>query len=266
MSLDVTWLTAFLDLPPAVHSDTVAFWLATTGSTVSSARGEAGQFATLLPPEGTSCLKVQRLDGPARVHLDLHVADLPAAHDRALAAGAIEVAAYATHVILRTPGGFVLCLVPHPGGRVPPPVTRPGTGSSRVSQVCLDVPAAGFAAEVDFLSGLTGWQVRAFPEVDGVVALEPAAPGGHGATAGSPSSGVPLRLIVQRLGAEDPGTATRAHLEFWADDAAAEVERHRGLGARPVSRGPYWQVLSDPAGLPYCVIGRDPWTGRRVTA
>lgn len=256
MSLAIEWVTAFLDLPSDRHADAVRFWTAVTGTTLSPPRGAQGQFATLVPADGTGYLKLQRLDQPPRVHLDLSVADVRTAREQALALGAIEVADCGGHVILRSPGGFVFCLVPHPAGPVPGPQTWPGGQRSRLAQVCLDVPTDLMDAEVDFVGRLTGWRVRAFPAVDGVVAFQ--------AAASPEGSELPLRVIAQRLGPDDAGPTTRAHLEFWSDDVAAEVSRHRELGARQVFDGAYWVVLRDPAGLDYCVIGRDPVTGRRV--
>lgn len=254
-ALDIGWVTAFIDLPSDRHAATVRFWSAATGTTLSPPRGADGQFATLVPAEGTGYLKVQRLEEPARVHLDLSVADVRGARKQALDLGAIEVDDCGGHVILRSPGGFVLCLVPHPPGAVPPPQTWPAGHRSRLAQVCLDVPPALLDAEVDLIARLTGWTVQAFAAVDGVVAFRAASP---------VASGLPLRVIAQRLGPDDAGTTTRAHLEFWSDDVAAEVARHLALGAQWVFEGAYWVVLRDPAGLDYCVIGRDPMTGRRV--
>ena len=57
----VVWMTAFLDLPPARHAAGVGFWRAATGTTMSSPRGDAAQFATLIPPDGDAFLRVQRL-------------------------------------------------------------------------------------------------------------------------------------------------------------------------------------------------------------
>ncbi len=65
------WLQVFLDVPRDDLEDAVAFWSAVTGWTPSERRGEDGQFLTLLPAAGSAYLKVQAVDGPAGVHLDL---------------------------------------------------------------------------------------------------------------------------------------------------------------------------------------------------
>jgi hypothetical protein len=56
----------------------------------------------------------------------------------------------------------------------------------------------------------------------------------------------------------------RAHHDQAADDRAAEVSRHDGLGASLDAEGRGWTVLRDPAGAPYCVTDRDPATGTRA--
>ncbi len=80
----VHWLTAFIDHPTAGSDSVVRFWQVATGSAVSARRGDRGQFATLLPPDGDSYLRVQETDdGSAGIHIDLHVDDVPAETERA---------------------------------------------------------------------------------------------------------------------------------------------------------------------------------------
>ena len=68
------WLTLFLDFPAEAFDAGVAFWREVTGSELSPFRGPAGEFATLLPPDGDAYLRVQRTaDGSGGCHLDLHV-------------------------------------------------------------------------------------------------------------------------------------------------------------------------------------------------
>jgi Glyoxalase-like domain len=42
-------------------------------------------------------------------------------------------------------------------------------------------------------------------------------------------------------------------LDIHTDDLAAGVERLEGLGAERVQQAHSWQVMRDPAGLPFCV-------------
>ncbi len=237
------WISAFLDLPRRDFERGVEFWARVTGSKVSSRRGDEGEFATLVPPDGDDHLRVQRLrDGPARIHLDLHVADPRAAADRAVALGATEDADHADHgyVVLASPAGLTFCFVTHRASVRSTPPAWAG-GRSQVDQVCLDVGPAAYDAECTFWHELTGFASTAarsaeFQRLDG--------------------EGQPLRLLLQRLDDQRPAGV---HLDLAADDRAAEVARHVALGAAPVrvtDRG--FTVLRDPAGSPYCVTDRVP--------
>jgi hypothetical protein len=100
----------------------------------------------------------------------------------------------------------------------------------------VDVPAEQAGVARAFWSAVTGWPVGApwdgHPEF---TSLEPAHGTGH--------------LHVQVVG----GPA-RVHLDLLGDpdrDAAALEE----LGATRGSRGDAWQVMTSPAGLPFCVCG-----------
>ncbi|MEV6635425.1 VOC family protein [Actinoplanes sp. NPDC051470] len=67
--------------------------------------------------------------------------------------------------------------------------------------------------------------------------------------------GLALRVLMQRTG----GPAAGMHLDFAAEDVAATVARHVGLGASVVRRVPgQWTTLRDPAGREYCVTARSP--------
>lgn len=65
------------------------------------------------------------------------------------------------------------------------------------------------------------------------------------------SDPVPVRFGLQRIGADD---APRVHLDLAADDVEAEARRLESLGATRVDAVEDWVVLSDPAGLPFCVV------------
>jgi hypothetical protein len=73
-----------------------------------------------------------------------------------------------------------------------------------------------------------------------------------------PPSGLPVRVLLQRLGDERP---VSAHLDLACADIEATRARHEELGAVLVARGTHWTVLRDPAGGTYCLTGRDPETG-----
>ncbi len=177
------------------------------------------------------------------MHLDLHVSDLDAALDEAIALGATG-ARPRDHVVLASPVGLPFCLVTDRGFTLPPPASWPG-GRSQVDQVCVDAPPSAFDAELAFWERLTGWNRTPtdspeFERLDG--------------------DGMPLRMLLQRLDDEEPA---RFHLDLSADDRAAETERHAALGARvenPTDRG--FTVLVDPGGRRYCVTDRTPRSAR----
>ena len=241
------WLSAFLDLPADRFADGVRFWQGATGYGLSAPRGEMDEFATLVPPDGDDYLRVQRLgSGPARIHLDVHVPDPRAAADRAVGLGAEELADRG-YVTLRSPGGFVFCLVAHPGARRPAPAVWPGGHHSMIYQVCLDIPSDHWDAESAFWGTLLdgGLEVLARrPEFTWV----------------RPGSRWALDVLLQRLDRAD-GPVT-AHLDLGTTDRVAETARHVALGATAGVVEQFWTVLRDPSGTTYCVTGRDPATGR----
>lgn len=248
----ITWLTAFLDSPADAWDVSRQFWTAVTGYGLSAPRGEHGDFQTLVPPDGDGFLRVQRLhDGVARLHLDLHVADVRGAADRAAALGAREVAA-SGHVVMASPGGLPFCFVREGERQRPVPARWTAadgrTHASLVDQVALDIPVAAWDTEVAFWVAVTGWEVTA------------AAPGSEFAPLRRPAA-QPLRLLPHRLG--EPGGPVRAHLDLASTDRAAETARHVALGARIEHTGERWTVLVAPDGRRYCITDRDPVTGMR---
>lgn len=246
----IRWATAFLDATAADWDRTLAFWQAATATTLSPSRGPDGEFVTLVPADGDAFLRAQRVrSGPGGVHLDLHVDDVRAAADAAVALGAREVAA-SDHVVLTSPGGLAFCVVADPAGRRPAPATwqRPagGTHTSLLDQLAVDVPAEHEETERRFWSALTGWPARA------------SAPGASLVPLHRPD-GMPLRLLLQRL--DEPTGPVRAHLDLACSDRTAETDRHVALGARVEAVREHWTVLADPAGRRYCLTDRDPVTG-----
>ncbi len=240
-------MSAFLDLAPEVHDRGTAFWRDVTGFSVSSLRGDLGEFATLVPDTGDDYLRVQRLGaGPSRIHLDLSVDDPRAVADEAVALGAREVAD-GEYVVLRSPGGLTFCLVSHRGAVRPRPVAWPAGHTSMVYQVCLDLPAAGYDVESAFWARLVG----ATPE------LLVRRPEFSWLRLGRQLA---LDVLLQRLDRTDGEVS--AHLDLGTTDRAAEVARHVALGAELLVVEEFWSVLRDPAGLSYCITDRDADTGR----
>ncbi|GAC69315.1 VOC family protein [Gordonia soli] len=248
----IRWLTAFLDFPTEQFGDEVTFWRAIAGSTVSPPRGANREFASLEPFNGDPHLRVQRVEeGSGGIHLDFHVDDPRAAAGAATALGAEvdrEVSGDPGYLVLRSPAGFAFCVVPWAGeSERSRPIRWPGDTISIIDQVCIDVPANDFDAEVEFWHRLTGWDVQqtAHPEM---VRLrrDPA---------------LAVGILVQRLDAADDGTTARAHLDIAATAVVDEVARHEGWGARQIARFDDWTVMADPVGRQYCITARNPRTG-----
>lgn len=218
-----SWTSAFFDLAPGDVARGTEFWAAVTGYDATEVGDPGRAFPPLRPAGGAPYLWVQRVDDPvSRVHLDLHVADLDEQVERAEGLGA-ELLERRDHAVLRSPEGFVFCLVPDPpGGDVPPPAVWPDGYTSRVDRARLFVPAAGHAREAAF------WE-----------AVQPTPPR-------------PLDVVVER-GAEP---APRAVLEVGATDRHHEVVRHVALGATVLDATATYDDLVDPAGIRYRVADR----------
>lgn len=250
--MPIRWLTVSFDFPADAFAAGVGFWREVTGCGLSPLRGAAAEFATLLPPSGDAYLGVQRLfEGDGGCHLDLHVdtasETLEKAADRAEALGARVWHLGAELAIAASPGGFPFCLVSWEGEHAVPGPLRTDGGVSRVDTLCLDVPSARFDRECAFWAELTGWQRRSAP-VPGFAYLRRPA-------------GMPVWLLLQRLGAAAPGQQVRGHVDIGCTDEQA-VSRHAALGAQVASTFAYWTVLADPAGREYCLVAREPDNGR----
>ncbi len=241
--LRVRWLWIFLDTPEPESDEAWRFWAAVTRSTLSARRGADGEFATLLPAGGAAWVKVQRVGHGGGVHLDLDVDDVAAAAIVAEGLGATRIGAIGqTVVILRSPGGFVLCLTTWRPDRAGERQHRAGE-PDLLDQVCLDIPATPtdrYAAELAFWAALTGWE-----------------PGRYDAEYGylTPPHGIPARILLQRTGAADE-VPVQGHVDFASQDRAASVAAHVREGATVETEHPQWTVLRDPVGRRYCITHR----------
>lgn len=231
------WLQVFLDTPAESFEPAVEFWSAVTGWTPSERRGEGGQFLTLQPTRGSSSLKMQAVDGPAGIHLDLDSRDRPGVVRRASDLGARPAWTYQDVEVMRTPGGLLHCHTLLDGDP-----SLPRDGATIVDQVCIDVPRTHWESEVTFWRELTG---RGFHE---------SAPGYARLDADGQ-----VRILLQRLDDEDG--PVRAHPDLASADREGDVRRHVGLGAHVVATHDRWTVLLAPGGQVYCVTDRDPATG-----
>jgi Glyoxalase-like domain len=244
------WLTLFLDFPAGSFDAGVAFWREVTGTTLSPFRGPAGEFATLLPPDGDAYLRVQRIaGGSGGVHLDLHVdpavgtVDQPAR--RAVALGATMLHLSDGLVIMDSPGGFTFCLVRwHGEGAVPRPTVLDAGGPSRADQLCLDIPPDLFEQECTFWAALTGWDLRPGTTPEFAHLVRPAQ--------------LPLRLLFQRQESAGPSGQVAGHVDVACASREDLAPRHVASGARVVSVFPEWTTMADPTGRPYCLTVREP--------
>lgn len=247
--MPIEWLTAFLDLPPGTFGPASAYWQAVTGYQLSAPRGPAAEFATLLPGQGDAFVRVQRTGGGSPgCHLDVHTADVRGLTDRALRLGAhpTDQDPVPGLAVLRSPGGLAFCLTSEDEfSERPYPQRWPAGQRCLLDQLCIDMPAGTAARETAFWTGLTGWPLRDSAQSEFASLARPA--------------GMPLRLLLQRLG--EPSGRCRAHLDLACDDVPAEVRRHQALGGTVLRVTDGFTTLLDPAGLPYCVTGRDPETG-----
>ena len=238
----IRWTYAFVDRPHGRLGPARDFWTAVTDTRLSELRGDEGEFVTLLSDGTDACVKIQGVDsGPGGAHLDFSVEDVPAFVESALRLGAETVAEHDGWAVLRSPAGQLFCAVPWHGESVRPPVVA----GTRLDQVSLDIGPGSYDAEVAFWSALLpDWS-----------SLSGALPEFHVL---KPPPGLPIRILLQRLGEERPASA---HLDLACADIDEAVVLHEHLGATVVSQGRHWTVMRDPAGGVYCLTGRDPETG-----
>ncbi|MFE7899779.1 VOC family protein [Streptomyces sp. NPDC057424] len=238
----IIWTYAFIDRPREAFGAARDFWTAVTDTRLSELRGEHDEFVTLLPGGADAYVKVQAVGaGPGGAHIDFCVDDVPEFAAAAVRLGARVVADLGSLVVLRSPGGQLFCADPWRGQSSRPAVVR----GSRLDQVCVDVPASAFGAEVAFWSAL----------LDGWESLPGTLPEFHVV---KPPPGMPVRLLLQRLDEERPASA---HLDLACADVAETRARHEELGAAFVAGFSRWTVMRDPAGGTYCLTTRDPATG-----
>jgi hypothetical protein len=238
------WAHVFVDVPSELAATTESFWSAATGWPVGTPWTNHPEFASMLPPEASPYVHVQRIGGSPRIHIDLLTDDVEAEAARLVELGAHRRRRHEWWQVMASPCGLPFCLVGRPERTRPGPTTWPDGHRSRVVQACVDVPAGMYETELAFWRAATGWRHEPGrrPEYDRLV----------------PPSSSPIRLLVQRLGDDDGALTTRAHIDIGTDDLDAEVERLRTHGATVRHRIDHWVVLGDPGGLPFCVTPLPP--------
>lgn len=117
------------------------------------------------------------------------------------------------------------------------------TAGLRIGSIVVNV--GDVARAMAFWAPALGYQPRYAPEPDWVIL--------------QPRDGAGPNLSLN-LGETRPQAFPHLHLDLYAADQAAEVERLLGLGARRVEDWPYpdeehdFVVLEDPDGNRFCVI------------
>ena len=112
---------------------------------------------------------------------------------------------------------------------------------SRIGVVLIDAPEESYPETLGFWAGAAGHEPERSDD------SPYASIGVHGG----------LRVEVQRIGS---GTPARVHLDIETDDVAAEVARLESLGAIVHERRERYTIMTDPAGLLFCVV--PVWTGQ----
>jgi hypothetical protein len=237
-------MDAFLDVPPGSLNAARSFWSAASGWPAGDAWPEHPEFSSFVPPDGMSYLHLQTIDGPPRIHLDL-AGDTDSDTTRLEQLGATRQWRGDRWQVMRSPAGLPFCIYgPVSAWTRPGPAVWPDRHRSRISRLCVDIPAKWYAAELHFWQEATGWAAESAYCADSQQPL-------HG-----PSSA--LRLSLHRLGDDDSATRARAHLNLETDDMAVELGRVQQLGAQQLSFDDGFAALRDPVGLPFCVSENDP--------
>ena len=238
------WLHVFIDVPPDQAEASGRFWSAALGWPLGEPWPEHPEFRDFVPPDGDPYLHQQIGDHGPRVHLDLEVADQAVAAARLIALGAAAAGPPRSWTPMVSPGGFPFCLVTRREQVRPGPLSWPG-GRTGLVQVCLDSPAARHEREVDFWRSALDWRW---------------ADGEHPEFAGKlyPPPDSTVQLLFQRLEADDPATAVRAHIDLGTDQRTADAARLEALGAVRVATHAGWVALRDPAGMLFCTTVNPP--------
>lgn len=238
MSGAPTGVHVFVDVPHAQWSRSVEFWCAAAAGVPSAPWGDAGQYLTIIPPEGDGWVHLQSIDGPPRVHVDLDSTDRAAAQDGSLALGAWTEWVREEATAMRSPGGLVFC---HSSGGHDEMVRADPT--RMLDQVCIDIPAPLWDDELEFWRRLTGRVLELGRRAEFALLGEEGQ----------------VRILLQRL--DESEGPVRAHLDFAVADRGAEARRHESLGADLVEVFDWWTVMRAPDGHVYCLTERDPGTG-----
>jgi glyoxalase superfamily protein len=239
----VSWIHAVIDVPTEEHAAAALFW----SDVLSWPAGEPWrghpELSSFEPPDGAAYVHLQRIDAPARIHLDLESESPADTVTKAVELGASFVARRGTWTTLTSPGGLPFCVLVAKEHAAPGPVTFSDGHRTRMVQVCVDSPRSVHGAEVEFWRALLGgrWVPSRHPEFAGKW---------------HDDEGSPVQLLFQEV--DEPDGPVRAHLDLGTDDLDADVRRLRALGATDVRPGRGWHVFLDPSGHPFCTTRNSP--------
>jgi predicted enzyme related to lactoylglutathione lyase len=107
---------------------------------------------------------------------------------------------------------------------------------SRLNATLIDVPRADYPRTVAFWAAALERPAEVEADDPDYTSFGEVTPG--------------VELMVQAVG--DP--VPRIHLDIETDDIEAEVARLTALGATELERIESWVVMSDPAGVVFCVV------------
>jgi hypothetical protein len=101
---------ALIDVPAQAFDRETSFWGNALGGTVDPATEDPdyAEFGEVLPGV---MMMVQRVDAPARIHLDIETDDVDAEVARLAALGATRVERVRTWWVMRDPAGLLFCVV-----------------------------------------------------------------------------------------------------------------------------------------------------------
>jgi hypothetical protein len=237
------WVHAVVDVPDDEHAAAARFWSRVLGWPADDSWDGHPELRSFEPPDGAAYVHLQRIDGPARIHLDLEAESPAETVARAVGLGASYVATRGTWTTLTSPGGLPFCVLQAKAHEAPGPVTFPDGHRSRLVQVCVDSPRPAHVGEVEFWRALLGgrWVPSDSAEFAGKW---------------HDDDGSPIQLLFQEL--DEPDGLVRAHLDLGTDDLDADVRRLRDLGAIDIGPGRGWHVFRDPSGELFCTTKNSP--------
>jgi hypothetical protein len=239
----VTWIHAVIDVPEDRHSAAAAFWGRALGWPTGQPWRGHPELRSFEPPGGAPYLHLQRIQGAARIHVDVESEVPDQSVAQALDLGAELVDESDRWRTLRSPGGLPFCVIRAREHEPAEPVTLPDGHRSRMVQVSIDSPRTAHAVEVAFWQRLLGgrWASSDRPEFAGKW---------------HDDAGSPIQLLFQQL--DEADGQVRAHLDLGTDDLEAEVRRLVELGASDLGPGHGWHVLRDTSDVAFCVTNNSP--------